>query len=131
MIRNEHIQSQSFLEHVYKRDWKQVKDFLMKRNEARGGVTGVVSRTVILMDATGSMSDVLDACKSTVRNMLNRAHDILKQHKVASSFEVQFVVYRNYSSRAEAILQYSGWESDPENIYLEIYETNSYKWRSR
>jgi hypothetical protein len=117
MIRNEHLQSQFFLEQVYKQDWNQVKKFLMKRNEARGGVTGVVSRTIILMDATGSMSDVLDACKVTVRNMLNRAHDILKQHKVASSFEVQFVVYRNYSSRAEAILQYSGWESDPENIW--------------
>ena len=69
------------------------------------------------MDATGSMSACLTAAKDTVCTMFERAGLILREQGICEkSFQMQFVVYRNYSSGPELILQSSSWESDPKKL---------------
>ncbi|CAF4705970.1 unnamed protein product [Rotaria sp. Silwood1] len=76
-----------------------------------------ISRTVCLMDATGSMYYLLHKCKNTVDIMFERASEILKEQNIKSdSFQLQFVVYRNYNSREDKILQSSPWETKPDNL---------------
>jgi len=65
------------------------------------------------MDATRSMTHLLEKCKYTVGEMFTRAKKILEDAKLNISFEMQLVVYRNYSSGKDLILQCSGWESKP------------------
>jgi hypothetical protein len=49
--------------------------------------------------------------------MFERASEVLKDHSINSeSFQIQFVVYRNYNSKADTILQASPWESKPDNL---------------
>lgn len=49
--------------------------------------------------------------------MFERANAILKDAKIPEGiFELQFAVYRNYNSPEQKILQYSTWETKPENL---------------
>jgi len=75
------------------------------------------SRTVLLMDATGSMSSLLSAAKETVCTMFERASDILKEKGLPTdAFLMQFSVYRDYDCNENAILQSSGWETKPTQL---------------
>jgi len=77
----------------------------------------VPSRTVVLMDATGSMTALLMKSKTAVRLMFERASTILKQNGIKEdNFQLQFAVYRNYNSTADRILQFSGWYTNPDNL---------------
>ncbi|CAF1484944.1 unnamed protein product, partial [Rotaria sp. Silwood1] len=53
-----------------------VKEFLKNQNQGANLVTAS-SRTVLLMDATGSMASLLSAAKETVCTMFERAAGIL------------------------------------------------------
>ncbi|CAF3149707.1 unnamed protein product [Rotaria sp. Silwood2] len=69
------------------------------------------------MDATCSMSHLLNKCKNTVGIMFERASNILKDNQINSdSFQIQFVVYRNYDSQEKKLLQSSSWETKPHNL---------------
>ncbi|CAF3079102.1 unnamed protein product [Rotaria sp. Silwood2] len=92
-----------------------VKEFLAEENKGAEGST--TSRTVCLMDATGSMYALLHKCKNTVDIMFERASKILQEHNISSnSFQIQFAVYRNYNSKEDKILQSSPWETKPDNL---------------
>lgn len=120
-IKRDHAQAVSFLSDLIARRKEEIKAFLLERNKALCvsgvGVAGAgVSRTICLMDATGSMSSLLQKSKNTVKTMFERAHAILDEKGIASAFELQFVVYRNYDCAIEYLLQASPWESKPENL---------------
>ena len=69
------------------------------------------------MDATGSMSSLLSAAKETVCTMFERAAVILNEQGLPSdTFQLQFVVYRDYDCKADGILQSSSWETKPNNL---------------
>ncbi|ETO21275.1 hypothetical protein RFI_15928 [Reticulomyxa filosa] len=69
------------------------------------------------MDATGSMSHLLQKAKNAVCTMFERIATILKGHGLSSnSFEIQFVVYRNYNAPEDILLQVSPWESKPDKL---------------
>jgi hypothetical protein len=93
-----------------------VKEFLKKQNQ--GANLGTASsRTILLMDATGSMSGLLSAAKETVCTMFERAANILNEMKLPNdAFQLQFVVYRDYDCKEEGILQSSSWETKPNNL---------------
>ncbi|CAF4711773.1 unnamed protein product, partial [Rotaria sp. Silwood2] len=97
-------------------DINTVKKFLLEQN--RGANLGMgCSRTVLLMDATGSMSNLLDAAKETVGTMFERASEVLKEEELASdAFRMQFAIYRNYNSKEKKILEASSWEEKPKNL---------------
>jgi len=73
------------------------------------------SRTLCLMDATGSMSHLLQNAKNTVSIMFERAAAVLKEAKLPDdAFSLKFAVYRNYNT--EKILEFSPWETKPANL---------------
>ena len=72
---------------------------------------------MILMDATGSMSSLLNKAKNSVVEMYERAGKILEDHKLEATLNMmQFVCYRNYSNKPSELLEYSPWESKPQNL---------------
>jgi len=114
MQKKEHDATRAFFQHMSENNKQEMVKFLAERN--RGAAVSVKSRTICLMDATGSMAHLLEKSKRTVGIMFERASSILTQNGIASdSFELQFAVYRNYSS-FDDILQHSPWESRPERL---------------
>ena len=114
--RERHKATQTFLKNILlNNDSKEIDQFLLKMNKGVEDIS--CTRTLVLMDATGSMSSLLRKAKTTVRSMFDRAADVLKVHNIPEdSFQVLFAVYRNYNSDKEAILQASPWESKPDNL---------------
>ena len=113
--RKEHDLGRKFIQNLNNNKIDLVKEFLSKRNV--GAVGMIESRTICLIDATGSMGNLLNQTKNTVVKMFERANTILKDYNIPSnSFQVQFAVYRDYDSRADALLQYSSWETNPDNL---------------
>jgi hypothetical protein len=93
-----------------------VKKFLLEQNR---GVDLVkkTSRTILLMDATGSMSNLLSASKETVCTMFERASAILIEKKLPSdTLQMQIAIYRNYNSKENKLLQVSSWETKAGNL---------------
>jgi len=115
--KTEHSRSHEFLTALDTGNVSFAKEFLIKKNIG-ATLQSPQSRTVCLMDATGSMFHLLEKAKTTVADMFRRASEILKEQGVAEAFEMQIVFYRNYNTRAEQILQASTWESKPENLVL-------------
>jgi hypothetical protein len=82
------------------------------------------SRTMVLMDATGSMDGLLNKCKQRVHEMFNRAQAVLKDHGLEVMIEMQFVCYRNchncgHDSQHDPygrILEISQWSSNPQDL---------------
>ncbi|ETO12035.1 hypothetical protein RFI_25340 [Reticulomyxa filosa] len=95
--------------------------------ETIGAEIRQLSRTVVLMDATGSMSHLLQKVKTTVGTMFSRIAQILEDKGASSNgFEMQFVVYRNYNAPEDMILQVSPWEVKPDNLrnFMEMIESD-------
>ncbi|CAF3975531.1 unnamed protein product [Rotaria sordida] len=112
----EHKASKEFMRALTSGDILAVKDFLKKKNQGANLITAS-SRTVLLMDATGSMSSLLSAAKETVCTMYERATFVLnKQGLPSDAFQMQFVVYRDYDCKNDGILQSSSWELKPNNL---------------
>jgi len=110
----EHQKAEHFVQSINNGDFRAIQAFLTERNK---GTVQARSRTICLMDATGSMSHLLQKTKNTVGTMFERAAEVLKENGIAvNSFEMQFAVYRNYNSYADKLLQFSTWESKPENL---------------
>ena len=113
--KEKHQVAQKFLSNLYSGDINSVRKFLVEEN--KGADPNSESRTVCLMDATSSMVHLLNSCKNTVSTMFERASEILKDNSISSeSFQIQFVVYRNYNSEEDKILQASPWETKPDNL---------------
>ncbi|UJR17604.1 hypothetical protein I4U23_004500 [Adineta vaga] len=116
--KEKHVNSQKFLTHLRTENVNSVQKFLIEENRGAGGTSR--SRTVCLMDATGSMTYLLHKCKNTVDIMFERTSEILKDHGMNpdsfDSFQLQFVVYRNYNSSHDKLLQSSPWETKPHHL---------------
>ncbi|ETO08110.1 hypothetical protein RFI_29276 [Reticulomyxa filosa] len=111
----EHKASEELIASVKRKEVNTVKKMLFERN--KGAEERKASRTVVLMDATGSMKYLLQKAKNTVCTMFDRISIILKGHGLPPNcFEMQFVVYRNYNAPKDMILQASPWESKPDNL---------------
>ena len=92
-------------------DMKIVKEFLMEQNRGPNIMSGS-SRTLPLMDATGSMSALLSATKDTICTMFERASTVLEEKGLSNdAFQMQFAVYRNYNSKENKILEVSSWKT--------------------
>jgi hypothetical protein len=114
--KNEHSQSREFMKALGSDDMPCIKEFLLKQNKGADIRSGC-SRTIVLMDATGSMSPLLSAVKDTVCTMFERCSKILAEKELPSdSFEMQFVVYRDYDCGVSQILESSAWQSKPTNL---------------
>ncbi len=70
------------------------------------------TKTVIMVDVTGSMTSVLLQVKQVVKGIFERASLFLK----AVPFQVKIVCYSNYNVAADELLVVSGWEMDPRRL---------------
>ena len=69
------------------------------------------------MDATGSMSGMINKTKNSVGIMFERAQIILKENGIEEdSFLIQFAAYRSYNSSYADLLEHSAWESKAINL---------------
>ena len=78
-IKESHDESQSFLQDLYRSDIIAVKEFIKLRNMSRISNFSGHSRTICLLDATGSMEYLLNGVKATVKTMFERAKIILDE----------------------------------------------------
>lgn len=113
--KEKHKAADKFLLNLHSGNIDFVRNFLIQENKGAEG--NHRSRTICLMDATGSMFYLLHSCKQTVGTMFQRTSQILKDNNIDSnSFQIQFAIYRNYNSQENDILQNSPWESKPDNL---------------
>lgn len=112
----EHENSKLLLKALVDGSIETVKKLLDEQNRGANLGTGS-SRTIVLMDATGSMWNLLSAAKETVTTMFQRTSEVLAEMKLPTdAFQMQFAVYRDYDCLETGLLQSSGWESKPQNL---------------
>ena len=87
---------------------------LLRSNNAVGG--GNVSRTLILLDITHSMSSTIEATKARVGEFFDRCQKVLEKEGIEQGFEIQLAGYSNYNVGIEQILEASTWEQKPGNL---------------
>ena len=106
-----HMISEKMLKALQQKRSNEVSEYLLKFQSF-----ATYQRTLILVDATGSMGPLLDAAKKTVNHTFERIKVILREkHCDPLSFAIKFVAYRNYSSE-QYLLEASEWESDPKKL---------------
>jgi hypothetical protein len=138
-----HDASRAFVHGLLAGDLPSIKQFLIANN--RGETLCSRSSTLVVMGATGSMGHLMNNVKKTVKTMFERAAVVLDAKKIpAGVFKMQvrssstsrertlmclvpqFAVCRDYNSRQEELLQFSPWESRPENLrsFLETIQAS-------
>jgi hypothetical protein len=153
---NTHKQAVDFTDALLNSKIDAVRSYLQRRNNPKAGGMEGKARILVLLDATGSMSEMLTAAKDAVGVMFTRAGwehakfvpvnssisrprththhhhkqthththttthagEIIEEHlgKGSDKFEMQFAVYRNYSSGPAKLLESSPWKSNPEDL---------------
>ena len=95
-----------------------VKKFLKTMNGSSlpPPVIRPIKRTLVLLDATGSMRDSIDACKNKIEEVCARTYEILEKAELDACFEVQFATFRNYDQDPPKLLSCSNWEKKPNNL---------------
>jgi hypothetical protein len=98
----------------------KVKEFLKSMNGSMlpEPIKRPMRRTMVLLDATGSMRRSIEGCKQTISDVCSRAHDTLKKAKVDAAFELQFTTFRNYDCEPAQLLCCSQWAKDPDELRL-------------
>ena len=120
-IQADHIKSVQFVDSLLAGDLPAARAFLVGTNRRFEPAEGAaVSRTLVLMDATYSMKDLLLKTKTAIKTMFDRAYWVLRHEKKESAFELQLAVYRNYNVPEHRLLQHSAWEGTPENLHAFI-----------
>ena len=101
-----HSQAITFVSSLLNRDLDQVRKYLERRNKPQTAMQGK-ARILVLLDATGSMGNIINSAKDAVGEMFGRAGEIIDEHlgKNTDQFEMQFAVYRNYSSGPAKLLE--------------------------
>jgi hypothetical protein len=117
-IQHAHKEAANILKHLRRRSEPQrVHEYLLRVNTCHESVEDGGCRTLVLLDATGSMAGVLSLTKQTIGTMFQRAFDVLRGQGVAG-FALQIGVYRNYNvRRPEQAFEASEWESSPEPLF--------------
>ena len=111
-----HENAMGLLRSIHSGDSLLAKQILLELN--LGSYLGdECTKVAVLMDATGSMGDLLHKTKTSISAMINRISLILQENNMdPKSFELQFVAYRNYNAPWEKLLEYSGWSSDANEL---------------
>lgn len=127
-LKNEHLVKESNEEHkksiefitALKNKNKNeafIQTYLLELNRGVEMETEVVSRTICLMDATGSMGSLLDCGKKTITMVFKRAKEVLAEEGAnPDCFELQIAFYRNYSSGKDKLLEASNWVKKPDDL---------------
>eukprot|EP01059_Diplonema_ambulator_P035866 TRINITY_DN8638_c0_g2_i1.p2 TRINITY_DN8638_c0_g2~~TRINITY_DN8638_c0_g2_i1.p2 ORF type:complete len:323 (+),score=130.16 TRINITY_DN8638_c0_g2_i1:2-970(+) len=80
-------------------------------------MVGASSKTLILLDATGSMAHLLQNALAVIKETFDRIYTILDGAGNGSTFEVMVATYRNYDAGVDYVLETSGWCQQPHGAY--------------
>lgn len=70
------------------------------------------SKTMIIIDATRSMSGLINKVITTVKDMLDQIKDMLDSGGFDPELaQIKIAVYRNFNVEKEKLYQASGWET--------------------
>ena len=116
-IKEDDMKSNGFLQHLWNGDMAAANSFLLGINAKTLTSASTTSRTLVLMDATGSMSNLLGKAKNTVKQMFTRTYNCLKEKGDTTGVQMQFACYRNYNGGPEQLLEHSPWASEPDRLY--------------
>lgn len=95
-IEKKHKESIEFLDNIAAQNKDAVREFLLNQNKGATVATLQSSRTFILIDATASMSNLLDKTKNRLETMFERVYEILaSQNLDTNTFQIKMGVYRN------------------------------------
>ena len=97
---------------------------MIKNNLGREVPKDEPSKTMILIDATGSMSGLINKVITTIKDMLDQIKHILESKNFDPNIaEIKIAVYRNYAEDKVQIYQASGWETRHHTLreFLERY----------
>ena len=116
-MKAKHNTCKLFLENIFtnKIDENKIKEVLLKENFCSRPIEKY-QKTLILLDATGSMTQLLDKTKNTIETMFERVTHVLDKNNINKSFQLKIAVYRNYNSPEDKILEESTWEFKPQNL---------------
>ncbi|KAL4505988.1 hypothetical protein ABPG72_013749 [Tetrahymena utriculariae] len=110
-----HQQSESFLKFLKDGNLQQAKKYLIQLNQ--GPKDKRTSKTLIVMDVTGSMSNLITQTKNTIQTTFEQARDILIQRGYdPQCFQIMICCFRSYSSKWQEIIQTSSWETNPDKL---------------
>ena len=115
-------ESRAFIDHLLSSDKSKINAFLTKYNhvELNGESEVEAPSTIVLMDATGSMSSMIDLTKNAVKIMFQNMNKIAVEKSFFHEISVQFMVYRNYNAPPKHLLEESAWEvlsDNPSRLY--------------
>jgi len=107
-----HEQAIKFLQDIAARDLDAIRLFLKKENKGASEMSK--SRTMVAIDATFSMDQLLQKTKTTLETTFGNITSTLNDYNIPEDcFQVQLVVYRNYDREEDKLLQFSTWETKP------------------
>ena len=112
-LKEKHDLSMDFIKGLEGKIKETVKTYIITQNENYSVNSNSVSKTLILIDGTGSMRKLLEKTKQTLEIMFNRAFKILNN---GSKFSIKISIYRNYDAPVSKLLQNSNWESQADNL---------------
>lgn len=111
----DHQFAEEFLENMQGRNLDKAIQQLKIWNKGKSGEN--CCKTLILIDATGSMGILLDKMRFNVQNMLERIKPVLQRHGIdGSQILMKIGVYRNYDCQVDQLYQQSSWETEAVNL---------------
>eukprot|EP01064_Diplonema_japonicum_P004269 TRINITY_DN1278_c1_g1_i3.p1 TRINITY_DN1278_c1_g1~~TRINITY_DN1278_c1_g1_i3.p1 ORF type:complete len:2509 (+),score=795.47 TRINITY_DN1278_c1_g1_i3:1288-8814(+) len=111
--KDDHDESMAFRKELYGALTKEkLIQKLVKWN--RGPRASSTSRTVILLDATLSMSHLIHGAKAVLRETFKRICTIISREAEEGTFSIQICVYRNYNHK---LFECSKWCDDAGSLY--------------
>ena len=110
-----HKAAVDFSKALLNQDVNHVRDYIQNCNKLPPQAEK--ARILVLLDATGSMTEAMNITKDAISDMFGRASELLTEQNInMDMFEMQIAVYRNYSSGPALLLEHSAWKSDPEDL---------------
>ena len=123
IAKKQHQEAEKIIENLKIGNTMYIRDLLLRHN--KGIEEAGPSRTLVLMDATGSMTQLLEKSKSTVVAMFDLLHETLKEKNYdENGFQIMFAVYRNYSSPYDKLLESSEWTSQSSKLQTFLNKVN-------
>jgi hypothetical protein len=113
-LKEKHDLSMDFMKNLENKNKEKLKNYIIKLNEFSN--QNCMSKTLILIDATGSMSGLLKKTVETLEIMFDRAFRIINEQKNGSSFSVKISVYRNYNAPVNKLLENSTWDKKADEL---------------
>ncbi len=114
--KKKHEKALDLLSYIKNNDKEKISASLL--NENQRDLFTINSKTLLALDATLSMSLLLNNCKNTIQTMFERAIQIIKDNGLNVNIEIQICAYRNYDCDEDNIIQVSPWDSDPYNLRI-------------